>query len=250
MAKTTKKTMTNIHFILQGKGGVGKSFVACHLAQFLIAKNKNLLSIDIDPVNSTFHKFPDLKVMRIDVLRNDEIDSRKFDLLIENSLNGHDDVIIDSGSSSFVALASYLITNDVAAVFHDMGHKVTIHTVITGGEALLDTVSGFGTMLRQFPESVAFVVWLNPYHGTIEQDGKPFSEMKIYQDNKARIAGIVTIPEKKAETFGKDIETMLKAKLTYEQAQSSPLFNVMAKQRLKMYQRELFAAIDAGTAGV
>lgn len=49
--------MAKIHMVLQGKGGVGKSFIASTLAQHKLAKGKKLLCIDTDPVNATFNGF-------------------------------------------------------------------------------------------------------------------------------------------------------------------------------------------------
>ena len=46
--------MANIHMVLQGKGGVGKSFIAAVLAQFKASKGQKPLCIDTDPINATF----------------------------------------------------------------------------------------------------------------------------------------------------------------------------------------------------
>jgi len=43
-----------IHVVLQGKGGVGKGFVAALMAQFLQDRGRDPLCIDTDPVNATF----------------------------------------------------------------------------------------------------------------------------------------------------------------------------------------------------
>ena len=44
-----------VHFILQGKGGVGKSFVAALLAQHYQANGRGaVVCVDTDPVNATF----------------------------------------------------------------------------------------------------------------------------------------------------------------------------------------------------
>ncbi len=75
--------MPNTHFVLQGKGGVGKSFVANLLAQSFIAKGTPALCIDTDPVNGTLHAFSSLGVQRINILEGDEINTRAFDTLIE-----------------------------------------------------------------------------------------------------------------------------------------------------------------------
>lgn len=242
--------MPNINFILQGKGGVGKSFIALNYAQYLQSKGKNPLCVDTDPVNNTLLGFGELKATRIEILKGDEINSRQFDVLVETAVNSNDDVIVDNGASSFVPLSTYLITNEIASILTEASHKVVIHTVVTGGQSLYDTLGGMNSLVSQFPASVPFVIWLNPFFGPIEADGKGFSEMKAYKDNKARISGIVQIPAFKAETFGKDIELMLKAKQTYAQAQNSKTANIVEKQRLKIYQREMYKAIEAGTVAV
>ena len=45
--------MGTVHLILQGKGGVGKSFIAALLAQYLQEKGVAVRCFDADPVNST-----------------------------------------------------------------------------------------------------------------------------------------------------------------------------------------------------
>ena len=75
--------MANVHMILQGKGGVGKSFIASLLAQHKIADHKNILCIDTDPVNATFAGFKALNVKRLELMDGDVINARKFDDLIE-----------------------------------------------------------------------------------------------------------------------------------------------------------------------
>ena len=45
--------MANTHTVLQGKGGVGKSFIAAILAQYMNAMGRKPLCIDTDPVNDS-----------------------------------------------------------------------------------------------------------------------------------------------------------------------------------------------------
>ena len=158
--------MSNTHFVLQGKGGVGKSFVANLLAQSFVARGTPALCIDTDPVNGTLHAFASLNVQRINILEGDEINTRQFDLLIELISKAKTDVIVDNGASSFVPLAHYLISNEVPAILAELGVSVVVHTVVTGGEMLMPTLAGFASLVTQFPATVPFVVWLNPYHGS------------------------------------------------------------------------------------
>ena len=238
--------MPNTHFVLQGKGGVGKSFVANLLAQSFVARGLPALCIDTDPVNGTLHAFASLNVQRINILEGNEINTRQFDLLIELISKSKTDVVVDNGASSFVPLAHYLISNEVPAILAELGHAVVVHTVVTGGEMLMPTLAGFASLVTQFPATVPFVVWLNPYHGVIDYEGKGFTDTKVYKENKARVVGIVQIPDVKKETFGIDIENMLKARRTFGEEQQAKGVVLMAKQRLKIFERNAFAAINAG----
>ena len=71
--------MAKIHMLLQGKGGVGKSFIAATLAQYKESKGQKPLCIDTDPVNATFHGYKALDVQRLQIMENDEINPRSFD---------------------------------------------------------------------------------------------------------------------------------------------------------------------------
>ncbi len=224
--------MAKVHMILQGKGGVGKSLIASILAQHGYAKKKDILCIDTDPVNATFHGFKKLNVTRLDLMDGDNVDQRKFDNLVE---------LI---ASTFVGLSHYLISNQVSKMLREMGHELVIHTVITGGQSLTDTVNGFSKIIQQFPTDVSFIVWLNQFWGKIEMNGKKFEAMKAYIDNKSRISAIVTIPEYKLETFGRDLREMLQDKLTFDEAIAKPELLIMVRQRLKIIKDDLFKQLE------
>lgn len=236
--------MAKVHMVLQGKGGVGKSVLAATLAQYKSAKGQTPLCIDTDPVNATFEGYKALNVRRLNIMDDDEINSRNFDALVELIAPSKDDVIIDNGASSFVPLSHYLITNEVPAILQEMGHELVVHTVITGGQALLDTVSGFAQLADQYPSECLFVVWLNPYWGPIEHEGKAFEQMKAYTNNKDRVSAIIQIPELKKETHGRDFSEMLQARLTFDEALAMESLTIMTRQRLKIIRKQLFGLMD------
>jgi hypothetical protein len=236
--------MARIHMILQGKGGVGKSFIAATVAQYKASKGQKPLCIDTDPVNSTFYGYKGLGVRRLEIVDGDEINSRNFDTLVELVAASKDDVIIDNGAASFVPMSHYLLSNQVPALLQQMGHELVIHTVITGGQALLDTVNGFAQLVSQFPGEALFIVWLNPYWGPIEQEGKRFEQMKSYTANKDRISAIVRIPNLKEETFGRDLSDMLQERLTFDEALAMDSRTIMTRQRLKLVKGQLFGQMD------
>ena len=236
--------MAKVHMILQGKGGVGKSFIAATLAQYKASQGQKPLCIDTDPVNATFEGYQALGVKRLQIMEGDEINPRLFDALIELIATSTHDVIIDNGASSFVQLSHYLISNQVPALLADMGHELVVHTVITGGQALLDTVNGFAQLAGQFPHPAVFVVWLNPYWGAVEHEGKGFEQLKAYTTHKSRVSAIINIPALKAETYGRDLSEMLQERLTFDEALAMASRTIMTRQRLKIVKGQVFAQLD------
>lgn len=241
--------MAKIHMILQGKGGVGKSFVAATMAQYLQDEGEAPLCIDTDPVNSTFAGYSAFDVKRIELMDGTEIDPRRFDELIEMvaPLGPDDLVVIDNGAASFVPLADYLVTCDVPKMLKDMGHEVVLHSVITGGQAQNDTMHGLASLLDGFP-SVASVVWLNPYFGQVEIKGKRFRDMPIYTEYKERIRAVVDLPEFSSKLIGRDVEELLKSRRTFREGVEDASLPIMERQRLKQAQREIYNSV--ATAGL
>ena len=144
-------------------------------------------------------------------------------------------------------LAHYLLSNQVPALLQDLGHELVLHTLVTGGQALLDTVSGFAQLVTQFPQGTRFVVWLNPFWGPIEHEGKSFIELKAYKDNKDRISAIVQIPQLKEQTYGRDLSDMLQKRLTFDEALAMSSLSIMTRQRLKIVRDKLFSHLEQST---
>ncbi|EJL9283287.1 conjugal transfer protein TraL [Salmonella enterica] len=236
--------MAKVHLVLQGKGGVGKSMISAVIAQYKASKGQSPLCIDTDPVNASFESYKSLNVKHLNILQDDEINSRTFDTLIEMIAASKDDVIIDNGASSFVPLTHYLISNEVPALLRDMGHEVVLHTVIAGSSSLLDTVNGFSQLASQFPVESLFVVWLNPFLGPIELQGKRFEQMKAYTNNKERVTAIIDLPRLKEETYGRDFSEMLENRKTFAEALEDDSLTIMTRQRLKIVRGQVFGLLD------
>ena len=145
-------------------------------------------------------------------------------------------------------MSHYLISNQIPALLLNMGHELVIHTVITGSQALLDTLNGFVQLIKQFPKEALFVVWLNPYWGDVTMNDKQFEEMKAYVDNKSRVSAIIRIPNYKAETFGKDLTEILQSKSTFDEALENSALPVMVRQRLMIIRKQLFTNLESVAA--
>lgn len=252
MARATSTNSTSgseaagaIHLTLQGKGGVGKSLVASIIAQYLQDRGKEVSCIDTDPVNRTFAQYGALAADRLNLRdEHNRIEQRAFDSLMERFLTEEATTfVVDNGASTFLPLWHYLLENNALDYLRQNGRRVYVHTVITGGQALLDTLNGFHE-LAQTTEERNIVVWVNEYFGRVEAEGKKFSEMAAYRDNAEKVCGAVVFSKRNQDTFGRDVEEMIAAKLTFREAIGTERLPVMAKQRLKIVQRDLFEQLD------
>ena len=252
MAKTTAPTAANgsdnrttIHLTLQGKGGVGKSLIASVLAQYLREIGRDVRCIDTDPVNRTLAQYSALGADRLNLRdEHNRIDQRSFDTLMERFLTEDGTTfVVDNGASTFLPLWHYLLENSALDYLRQHERRVYVHTVITGGQALVDTLNGFNE-LAQTTQERNIVVWVNEYFGRVEADGKKFSEMAAYRDNAEKVCGAVIFAKRNQDTFGRDVEDMISAKLTFQEAITTARMPIMAKQRLKVVQRDLFEQLD------
>jgi hypothetical protein len=238
-----QSTRNAIHLSLQGKGGVGKSLVASILAQYFQARDKKIHCIDTDPVNRTLFQYTALNVTRLELLRDGSIDARGFDTLMELLLTDDTTFVVDNGASTFIPLWNYMLENSVLDVLSAAGKRLYVHTVITGGQALLDTLLGFKSLAGSTADQ-NIIVWLNEYFGRIERDGKKFEEMSAYRESKDKIFGFVHLPKRNQDTFGRDLEEAISQKLTLGEAIKDGPFSIMSKQHLKMMQRDWFEQLD------
>ena len=236
--------MAIVHLVMQKKGGVGKSMICSFWYQFLQKEGYSVQGLDTDPSNKTFAEFAELSVAKLELLdQNDDIDPRRFDVLVETiyKLDSSDHLIIDTGSSCYTALFSYLKHNNPLALIKEAGHQVYVHTPVAGGADVIATSACLNDLVNTFPD-LDFIVWKNRYHGELVVDDKPFEEFKVYPNIKKSLAADIEIPLKNPATFGKDIQLMLAKKHTFQAAMNSSL-PVMVRQRLAIFWKEACKAM-------
>jgi hypothetical protein len=233
---------TAIHLSLQGKGGVGKSLVASILAQYFLSRGRVVNRIDTDPVNGTFSQYAALAAERLKLLRDGAIDSRGFDDLMDRLLTEDGIFLVDSGASTFVPLWNYILQGNIIEILKAAGKALYVHTVITGVQALGDTLDGFRHTQTTAEQNI--IVWINEFFGRVERKGKGFNEMTVFQEHGSRVLGLVGIAKRNQDTFGRDIEEMIMNKETFEEAIGRSDYSIMMKQCLRMIQSDLFEQLD------
>ena len=237
--------MAKINFILQGKGGVGNTLVSFLLAQYFKSQGQEILCFDTGPVNHTFASFTDLNVQSFDLLENGRIMEHVFDQFVMALIEAPEDaaIVIDNGASTFLPLCAYLKENDTISLLQEQGHEVQLHSVVTGGPSILDTMNGLQALFINFPD-IPITVWLNGYFGHTEIHGVAVEDSKLIKKFTDRVHAFIRIGNHKNNLFSHDFDDMLKRRLTFEEARNEPSIWLFSRQRLVMIQREIFEQIS------
>ncbi len=239
--------MSKIHLVMQGKGGVGKSLLAFYLAQYVREKSGKCLVFDTDPLNQTLARTTALEARVVRILADDHITIMKnaFDLMIEECETEDADVVIDVGASSFVPMLEYCAVNGVYDLWHEMGHACILHSIITGKD-FLDTCAKFAVVMEKTGRrsSVSSIVWLNPFAGAVEKDGKGFNQTAVYRENERHIKAVLPMPAFTNDMFHPDFLAMMEAGKTFDEVIADPVVPIMSRQRIKMMKRDVFGIMD------
>lgn len=120
---------------MQSKGA-GKSVCAILLSQYFVEwlGADNVLLVDTYPNNKTLGAFKALNVDKLEIINNvgleKEIDSSMFDQFISTFAESDAPVVVDTGSGKYLAITSYLISNDMLNQLSDLDKEVYIHCPI------------------------------------------------------------------------------------------------------------------------
>jgi len=243
MSNETNGHKPTVHVVLQAKGGVGKSYVAAIVAQYYRTR-RTVRCFDTDPGNATLAQYKALDVEHVgDLIQGGVINQKRFDPLIENLLNGDGASIVDTGASTFLPFWNYVLENEVLPLLESRGRQVYMHCVVTGGQAMTDTLNGLDRLAQTICQK-AIIVWLNEFFGEVREGSRPFEQFKLAQDLAPRLVGSVLIRKRNPDTFEDDVQHMLRRRLTFDEAIAAEDFSLVSKQRLQIVRRELFEQLD------
>jgi hypothetical protein len=230
-----------VHFVLQAKGGIGKSFVSTLLAQYVINETGAVRCFDTDQENTTFAHYAALSVRHIALADPSRvINPKRFDALMETLLTEEGNFVIDTGANTFSNLLAYMVENEVFPLLRQAGKTTYVHTIVGGGDTLADTANGFYAIAQKV-SGTRVVLWLNEHFGEIKTaEGKPFTETQAYSQSAARLTGTVTLYRRNPATFGEDIRKLNTRRHTIAQALASNEYTLMEKQRIKTFSRDIF----------
>jgi hypothetical protein len=98
-----------------------------------------------------------LRTAPLPLLREGGIDQRAFDGLMEELLTTDGVFVVDNGASTLIPLWNYIVQDIVHEVLRAAGKRLFVHTVITAGPALTDTIKGLLAII-EFAWSAAMML--------------------------------------------------------------------------------------------
>lgn len=233
--------MAKMLITLQGKGGVGKSFLTGVYAQWALDRGIEIICVDTDTLNPTLAQYGPLNVTHIKLSNEHVVNPLALDTLIGIvDTAGDAQVVVDVGSNGFETLMAYEAENEVFDLLRAQGHEVVIQTVLAGGPDAEETVKGAMALLKA--TKVPVILWFNEHMGPLEYQGRSMVDMKFIREAGDRILGAVVMHARTRTTFGKAVEEMLSRRLTF--AEAIACFDLMPRTRIQKVRDDLYAQLD------
>ena len=223
--------MKRLDLILNGKGGVGKSFFAVNFIQFLKDKGIAHVAIDSDNENSTLKRFhPETRFL--DLGNRREMDA------IFTALEKANLVVVDCRAASTDLFLDYFAEVDLAAVLKAFGAALTLVMPVNHE---LDSVDQVQRLAEQLGKTAGYVVVRNAAHS---------DSFALFDSAEVRV-------RLKSDLGGKEItmtrlqdwlvEALNRENVTISAATKHAGFSLLDRQRLQTWQRKLFAEIESAS---
>ena len=225
------KMIKRLVLILNGKGGVGKSFFAVNFVQFLKDKGFAHVAIDSDNENSTLKRFhPDTRFLNLDNRR--ELDG------IFTALEKANLAVMDCRAASTDLFIDYFAEIDLPAVLSAMGAALTF-VMPVNHEA--DSVDQIQRLVDQFGKQCSYVVVRNAAHS---DSFALFESSEVRAQLNEKLGGREIAMSRLQDWL---VEALNAENLTITAAAKHPSFSLLDRQRLQTWQRKLYAEIESVT---
>jgi len=221
--------MKRLDLILNGKGGVGKSFFAVNFVQFLKDRGIAHTAIDSDNENSTLKRFhPDTRFLDLNNRR--ELDGI-FCALEKSNL-----VVMDCRAASTDLFIDYFAEIDLPAVLSELGATLTLVMPVNHES---DSVDQIQRLTDEFGGKCGYVVVRNASHS---DSFALFDSSEVRARLKDKLAGREVSMTRLQDWL---VEALNAENLTITAATKHPAFSLLDRQRLQTWQRKLYAEIDS-----
>ncbi len=220
-----------LNLILNGKGGVGKSFFAVNLVQYLKDRDRQHIAFDTDNENSTLKRFHS-SAQFIDISESRELDDI-FAALAKVAV-----VIVDCRAASTELFLDYFTEIDVVEVCKRLGSQMTAIMPVNHEADSLDQIDRFA---EQQGTRFSYVILKNEVHSdSFALYDRSATRKRLTNELGAREIIMTRLPSWL-------VEQLNRTNLTITQAKCHADFSLLDRQRLIMWQRRLYEQIDSVT---
>src|SRR5258708_428080 len=221
--------MKRLNLILNGKGGVGKSFFAVNFVQFLKDKGMPHVAIDSDNENSTLKRFhPDAQFLDLDNRR--ELDG------VFNALEKANLVVVDCRAASTNLFLDFFAEVELGAVLSAVNAALTLIMPVNHE---LDSVDQVQRLADQLGTTCGYVVIRNAAHS---DSFALFESSEVRGQLKNGLGGKEIAVARLQDWL---VEGLNKENVTITAALKHPAFSLLDRQRLQTWQRKLYAEIES-----
>jgi hypothetical protein len=221
--------MKRLDLILNGKGGVGKSFFAVNFVQFLKDKGIAHVAIDSDNENSTLKRFhPDTRFL--------DLNSRRELDVIFSELEKANLVVMDCRAASTDLFIDFFTEINLSLVLSELGAALTLVMPVNHES---DSVDQIQRLADQFGRKCSYVVVRNASHS---DSFALFESSEVQAQLKDKLGGREISMTRLQDWL---VESLNAENLTITLAVKQPAFSLLDRQRLLTWQRKLYAEIDS-----
>jgi hypothetical protein len=221
--------MKRLDLILNGKGGVGKSFFAVNFVQFLKDRGMPHVAIDSDNENSTLKRFHPEAVF-LDLSNRRELDGI-FGALEKSSL-----VIVDCRAASTDLFLDYFTEIELADVLSAIGAALTLVMPVNHEMDSVDQVQRLVDALGDGPDYVII-------RNAAQSDSFALFESAQVRARLIKEFGARELTMHRLHDWL--VEALNREDVTITAATKHAAFSLLDRQRLQSWQRRLYAEIES-----
>jgi len=215
--------------ILNGKGGVGKSFFAVHFVQYLKDRGIAHAAFDSDNENSTLKRFhPEVGFIDPDHLS-------EIDQMVE-ALQDHSVVVVDCRAASTRIFLNYFEDTNLVSLLGSLDAGLTIASPVNHE---LDSIHQIQKLVSGIKGKTDFLVIRNEVHG---EGFELFDKSKLRQKLMNEVGAKEIVVTKMYKWL---VEGLQRSKLTPTTARNHEDFHIIDRQRLVMWQRRFYEQLDS-----
>ena len=218
-----------LNLILNGKGGVGKSFFAVNLVQFFKDNSVSFVACDTDNENSTLKRF------HADAGFLDINQPRLLDEMFR-SLERANLVVVDCRAASTDVFLKYFKAIDLPSVLRLLEARLTLLMPVNHEADSLDQIQ---RVVEDLDGKANYVIVRNQVHG---------ESFTLYDRSAVRVRLLKTLGAKEITMTRMEewlVEGLNRENLTVTAATKHESFYVLDRQRLLTWQRKLYAEIES-----